>query len=29
MHIEFSDEQVMLRDSADKYLRDNYSFDKR
>lgn len=29
MHIEYSDEQIMLRDSADKYLRDNYSFDQR
>ncbi len=29
MHIEFTEEQRMLRDSADKYLRDNYSFDKR
>lgn len=29
MHIEYSDEQVMLRDSADKYLRDNYDFDQR
>ncbi|MCK9564084.1 MAG: acyl-CoA dehydrogenase family protein [Bacteroidales bacterium] len=29
MHIEYSDEQMMLRDSADKYLRDNYDFDRR
>ncbi|OYW98882.1 MAG: hypothetical protein B7Z12_19050, partial [Caulobacter vibrioides] len=26
MHIEYSDEQIMLRDSADRYLRDNYGF---
>ena len=26
MHIEYTDEQNMLRDSVDKYLRDNYSF---
>ncbi|MFA7555936.1 MAG: acyl-CoA dehydrogenase family protein [Spongiibacteraceae bacterium] len=29
MYIEFSEEQNMLRDSADKYLRENYSFDGR
>ncbi len=29
MHIEFTEEQGMLRDSAEKYLRDNYSFEKR
>ncbi|HLS99552.1 MAG TPA: acyl-CoA dehydrogenase family protein [Porticoccaceae bacterium] len=29
MHIEYSDEQIMLRDSADRYLRDNYGFDQR
>lgn len=29
MHIEYSDEQVMLRDSAEKYLRENYEFDQR
>lgn len=29
MHIEFSEEQRMLKDSAEKYLRDSYSFDQR
>ena len=29
MFIEYSEEQTMLRDSAEKYLRDNYSFDNR
>ena len=29
MFIEFSEEQTMLRDSAEKYLRDNYTFDRR
>ncbi len=29
MHIDFNEEQIMLRDSADKFLRDNYSFDAR
>jgi len=29
MHIEFSEEQVMLRDSAARYLADNYSFESR
>ncbi len=29
MFIEYSEEQNMLRDSAERYLRDNYSFDSR
>ena len=29
MFIEYSEEQNMLRDSAERYLRDNYSFDNR
>lgn len=29
MFIEYSEEQTMLRDSAEKYLRDNYSFEER
>jgi alkylation response protein AidB-like acyl-CoA dehydrogenase len=29
MYIQYSEEQQMLRDSAEKYLRDNYSFDDR
>lgn len=29
MYIEFSDEQRMLKDITEKYLRENYSFDKR
>ena len=29
MHIEYTDEQVMLRDSIDRYLQDNYSFESR
>jgi len=29
MHIEFSEEQTMLRESAAKYLADNYSFESR
>jgi alkylation response protein AidB-like acyl-CoA dehydrogenase len=29
MYIQYSEEQTMLRDSAEKYLRDNYSFDER
>ena len=29
MFIEYSEEQTMLRDSADKYLRENYSFENR
>jgi alkylation response protein AidB-like acyl-CoA dehydrogenase len=29
MYIQYSEEQNMLRDSAEKYLRDNYSFDQR
>jgi alkylation response protein AidB-like acyl-CoA dehydrogenase len=29
MFIEYSEEQTMLRDSAEKYLRDNYSFESR
>lgn len=29
MHIEYTDEQAMLRDSAVKYLRDSYTFEKR
>ncbi|GAB3114222.1 pimeloyl-CoA dehydrogenase small subunit [Aestuariicella hydrocarbonica] len=29
MYIEFSDEQRMLKDSAEKYLQDNYDFDGR
>ena len=29
MFIEYSEEQSMLRDSADRYLRDNYSFESR
>lgn len=29
MHIELTDEQTMLRDSAARYLRDNYGFDRR
>ena len=29
MFIEYSEEQTMLRDSAEKYLRDNYSFENR
>ena len=29
MHITFTDEQKMLQESADKFLRDNYSFDHR
>ena len=29
MFIEYSEEQTMLHDSADKYLRENYSFENR
>lgn len=29
MHIEFTEEQTMLRDSSEKFLLENYSFDKR
>ena len=29
MFIEYSEEQTMLHDSAEKYLRDNYSFENR
>ncbi|MBR9911821.1 MAG: pimeloyl-CoA dehydrogenase small subunit [Gammaproteobacteria bacterium] len=29
MFIEYSEEQTMLRDSAEKYLRDNYTFERR
>ncbi len=29
MHINYTEEQQMLRDSADKFLRDNYSFEHR